>query len=51
MPSWNSRGLRGSALEEIKVIDGVIGQNGLSFANSSKLTVDTINRIIIKNYS
>ena len=35
-----------TVLEEIKVIDGVIGQNGLSFANSSKLTVDTINRII-----
>ena len=35
-----------SALEEIKVIDGVIGQNGLSFANSPKLTVDTIYRIL-----
>lgn len=35
-----------SALEEIKVIDGVIGQNGLSFANSSKLSYETIKRIV-----
>lgn len=35
-----------SALEEIYSIEGTIGQNGLSFANSPNLSYETIKRIV-----